>query len=214
MRPHRQQPTRLPHPWDSPSKNIGLGCHFLLQCIQVKSESEVAQSSPTLGHHGLQPTRLLCPWDFPGKSTGLGVPLPSPWGGIINTTNYIDYGTEAQLYKDCYTWIQSLCFFHYYVEFWTRISSVDIFSSDNNFWIQLQWQCFGLSRAGSIISAIIFWPSVLSPLKFPFKDQILGYGQMWKPTLCVTHPWRLGCFLVTANLLILVYNIILGVQQY
>ena len=41
-------PTRLPHPWDSPSKNTGLGCHFLLQCMKVKSESEVAQSCPTL----------------------------------------------------------------------------------------------------------------------------------------------------------------------
>ena len=41
---HRQQPTRLPRPWDSPGKNTGMGCHFLLQCIKVKSESEVAQS--------------------------------------------------------------------------------------------------------------------------------------------------------------------------
>ena len=40
--PHRRQPTRLPHPWDSPGKNTGVGCHFLLQCIKVKSESEVA----------------------------------------------------------------------------------------------------------------------------------------------------------------------------
>ena len=47
VRPHRQQPTRLPHPWDSPGKNIGVGCHFLLQCIKVKSESEVAQLCPT-----------------------------------------------------------------------------------------------------------------------------------------------------------------------
>jgi len=48
VRPHRQQPTRLPHPWDSPGKNTGVGCHFLLQCMKVKSESEVAQSCPTL----------------------------------------------------------------------------------------------------------------------------------------------------------------------
>ena len=67
VRPHRQQPTRLPHPWDSPGKNTGVGCHFLLQCMKVKSESEVAQRP-----HGLQPTRLLCPWDFAGKSTGVG----------------------------------------------------------------------------------------------------------------------------------------------
>ena len=46
--PRRRQPTRLPHPWDSPGKNTGVGCHFLLQCMKVKSESEVAQSCPTL----------------------------------------------------------------------------------------------------------------------------------------------------------------------
>ena len=47
MRPHRQQPTRVPCPWDSPGKNTGVGCHFLLQCMKVKSEREVAQSCPT-----------------------------------------------------------------------------------------------------------------------------------------------------------------------
>ena len=48
VRPHRQQPIRLPSPWDSPGKNTGMGCHFLLQCMKVKSESEVAQLCPTL----------------------------------------------------------------------------------------------------------------------------------------------------------------------
>ena len=48
MRPHRWQPTSLPRPWDSPGKNTGVGCHFLLQCMKVKGESEVAQSCPTL----------------------------------------------------------------------------------------------------------------------------------------------------------------------
>ena len=56
--PTDRQPTS---PWDSPGKNTGVGCHFLLQCMQVKSESEVAQSCP-----------LLRPWDFPGKNTGVG----------------------------------------------------------------------------------------------------------------------------------------------
>ena len=46
-RPHRQQPTRLPRPWDSPGKNTGMGCHFLLQCMKVKSESKATQSCPT-----------------------------------------------------------------------------------------------------------------------------------------------------------------------
>ena len=48
VRPHRRKPTRLPRPWNSPGKNTGVGCHFLLQCREVKSESEVAQSCPTL----------------------------------------------------------------------------------------------------------------------------------------------------------------------
>ena len=48
VRPHRQQPTRLPRPWDSPGKNTGVGCHFLLRCMKVKIESDIAQWCPTL----------------------------------------------------------------------------------------------------------------------------------------------------------------------
>ena len=48
LRPHRRQPMRLPRPWDSPGKNTGVGCRFLLQGMKMKSESEVAQSCPTL----------------------------------------------------------------------------------------------------------------------------------------------------------------------
>ena len=70
VRPHRRKPTRLPRPWDSPGKNTGLGCHFLLQCMRVKSESEVAQSCPTLSDpmdcrpqrssvHGASQARIL-----------------------------------------------------------------------------------------------------------------------------------------------------------
>ena len=47
MRPHGRQPIRLPRPWDSPGKNTGVGCHFVLQCMKAKSESQVAQSCPT-----------------------------------------------------------------------------------------------------------------------------------------------------------------------
>ena len=72
MRLQRWQPTRLPRPWDSPGKNTGVGCHFLLQCMKVKIESEVAQSCPTLP----VPSRLRRPWDFPGKSTGVGCHRP------------------------------------------------------------------------------------------------------------------------------------------
>ena len=48
VRPHRREPTRLPRPWDSPGKKTGVGCRFLLQYMEVKSESEVVQSSLTL----------------------------------------------------------------------------------------------------------------------------------------------------------------------
>ena len=70
MRPHRRQPTRLLCPWDSPGKNTGVGCHLLLQCMKVKSESEVAQSCLTLSGpmdyslpgssvHGISQARVL-----------------------------------------------------------------------------------------------------------------------------------------------------------
>ena len=89
VQPHRRQPTRLPHPWDSPGKNTGVGCHFLLQCMKVKRESEVAQSCPTLSDpmdcslpgssvHGIFQARVL-EW----------VPLPSPvWILYYNLFHY------------------------------------------------------------------------------------------------------------------------------
>ena len=89
VRPHRWQPTRLPHPWDSPGKNTGVGCHFLLQCMKVKSDSEVDQLYPTLRHHGLQPTRLLRLWDFSRQECWSGVPLPSPILAIIFWFNIV-----------------------------------------------------------------------------------------------------------------------------
>ena len=70
VRPHRRQPTRLSRPWDSPGKNTGVGCHFLLQCMKVKSKSEVAQSClilndpmdcslPGSSMHGIFQARVL-----------------------------------------------------------------------------------------------------------------------------------------------------------
>ena len=70
VRPHRRQPTRLPRPWASPGKNTGVGYHFLLQCMKVEIESEVAQSCLTLSYpkdcsltgssiHGIFQARVL-----------------------------------------------------------------------------------------------------------------------------------------------------------
>ena len=84
VRPHRQQPTRLPHPWDSPGKNTGVGCHFLLQCTKVKSQSEVAQLCPTLSD----------PMDcsLPGFSIhGIFQARVLEWGVIAFSYARIDY---------------------------------------------------------------------------------------------------------------------------
>ena len=74
----RRQPTRLPCPWDSSGKNTGVDCHFLLQCMKVKSESEVAQSCPTLS----DPMDCSLPGSsamgFSRQEYWSGVPLPSP----------------------------------------------------------------------------------------------------------------------------------------
>ena len=71
VRPHKRQPTRLSHPWDSPGKNTGVGCHFLLQSMKGKRESKAAQSCQTLS----DPKDCSLPVSsvhFPGKSTGVG----------------------------------------------------------------------------------------------------------------------------------------------
>ena len=73
MRPHRQQPTSLPRPWDSPGKNTGVGCHFLLPCMKVKSESEVAQWCPT----------LATPWTAAYQaSSSMGSSRQKYWSGV------------------------------------------------------------------------------------------------------------------------------------
>ena len=88
LRPHRRQPTRLPHPWDSPGKNTGVGCHFLLQCLKVKSESEVTQSCPTLRN----------PMDCspPGSSVhGVFQARVLEWGAIASLT----FKASKQLFR-------------------------------------------------------------------------------------------------------------------
>ena len=110
VRSHRRQPTRLRHPWESPVKNTGMGCHFLLQCMKVKSESEVNQSCPTLcdrmdcsppgsSAHGIFQATVLS--GLPLPSPGVGYPLQYSWASLV-----------AQLVKNLpamwETWIQSL----------------------------------------------------------------------------------------------------------
>ena len=102
VQPHRRQPTRLPHPWDSTGKNTGMGCHFLLQCTKVKSESEVAQSCLTLSD----------PMDcsLPGSSIhGILQARVLEWGAICfllaaNSTDYERVDSDcsvSQFYLFC-----------------------------------------------------------------------------------------------------------------
>ena len=89
VRSRRRPPTRLPRPWDSPGKNSGVGCHFLLQCRKVKSEREVAQSCPTLSGpmdcslpgssiHGIFQARVL-EWGAIAFSESLFTQLQNIW---------------------------------------------------------------------------------------------------------------------------------------
>ena len=84
VRPHGRQPTRLPRPQDSPGKNTGVGCHFLLQRMKVKSESEVTQSCPTLSD----------PMDcsLPGSVHGIFQARVLEWGAIAFTTHQLISG--------------------------------------------------------------------------------------------------------------------------
>ena len=78
VRPHRWQPTRLSRPWDSPGKNTGLGCHFLLQWMEAKSENKVAQSCQTLSDPmDCSPPAPLS-MGFSRQEYWSGVPLLSP----------------------------------------------------------------------------------------------------------------------------------------
>ena len=92
VRPHRQQPTRLPRPWDSPGKNTGVGCHFLLQCMKVKVKL-------------LSRARLLAtPWtaayqappsmEFSRQKYWSGVPLPSLKHHIVNIKIHVKQGID------------------------------------------------------------------------------------------------------------------------
>ena len=118
---HRRQPSRLPHPWDSPGKNTGVGCHFLLQCMKVKSESEVAQSCPTLRDpmdcsppgssiHGIFQARVLEWGALPSPVTPqvlvnpklLSVCIDVPVLGISDKRNHTVGGLLCLAYLTCW----------------------------------------------------------------------------------------------------------------
>ena len=82
VQPHRRQPTRLLRPWDSLGKNAGVDCHFLLQCMKVKSESEVTQLCPTL-HNPMDYIAYQAP-------LSMGVSRQEYWSGLLLPSPYED----------------------------------------------------------------------------------------------------------------------------
>ena len=157
VRPHRWQPTRLPHPWDSPGKNTGVGCHFLLQCMKVKSESEVAQSYPTLSDpmdcsppgsstYGIFQARVL-EWGAIAFSVG-GVYLLAIvwcWYETWEYKYFFETLENIQNWSFCITWIKFLrnhhIVFHSGYTFYIAINSTqgfqfsDIFTNTFMFWL-------------------------------------------------------------------------------
>ena len=78
VQPHRRQPIRLPRPWDSPGKNTGVGCHFLLQYMKVKSEIEVTQSCLTVATPWTEAYQAPLSMGFSRQEHWSGLPCPPP----------------------------------------------------------------------------------------------------------------------------------------
>ena len=107
VRPHRRQPTRLPHPWDSPGKNTGVGCHFLLQCMKVKSEVKSLSCVRLLATPWTSALQALPSMGFSRQEYWSGVPLPSP-SAVLSLTILI-YLCLAVLGLHCCAWAFSSC---------------------------------------------------------------------------------------------------------
>ena len=117
VRPHRWQPTRLPCPWDSPGKNAGVGCHFLLQCMKVKSESEVAQSCPTLSN----PMDCSLPGSsvhgFSRQEYWSGVPLPFLKNYLSDNINLFCKINHNPIITDNSPYLRMMFNFHLMINF-------------------------------------------------------------------------------------------------
>ena len=68
VRPQRRQPTRFPSPWDSPGKNTGVGCHFLLQCVKVKEESENVGLKLNIQKTKVMASGPITSWEIDGET--------------------------------------------------------------------------------------------------------------------------------------------------
>ena len=135
---HRRQPTRLPHPWDSPGKNTGVGCHFLLQCMKVKSESEFTQSCLTL--------RDAMDCSLPGSFIhGIFQARVLEWDAIAFSKQSSEVAKKSQT-QVCLTpkpfW-KILGFLDFLIKFWINRMAIILFFS-----VVVCWSLF------------FYWPSV------------------------------------------------------
>ena len=93
--PHRRQPTSLRHPWDSPGKNAGMGCHFLLQCMKVKVKVKSLSRVQLFATPWTAAKQAPLSMGVSRQEYWSGVPLPSPKLSIIyKNIELLCYTTE------------------------------------------------------------------------------------------------------------------------
>ena len=146
VRPQRRQPTRLHRPWDSPGKNTGVGCHFLLQCMKEKSESEVAQSCPTLSD----------PMDCspPGSSVhGTLQARALEWAAIALSRAVLAYSKTASLRSNLFFFPLKKKFGVYLLHNVVLISAVEKREPSCNVGVNVKWYSrYGEQCGGSFKS--------------------------------------------------------------
>ena len=169
-------PTRLPHPWNSPGKNTGVGCHFLLQCMHMKSESEVAQLCPTLHN--------LTDYSLPGSSIhGIFQARVLEWGAIAFSVS--DYSV-VQMVKPA----ESLLTRHFHFPFVvSRLCALDLWAHMGTRLVWgttlgnskcLRWRRF-LGSVTDLLTARAFWKNKIKKKLAPL-DIIRAFQNQYHPT--------------------------------
>ena len=165
---------RLPRPWDSPGKNTGVGCHFLLQCMKVKSESEVAQSCPTLATPWTGAYQAPPSMGFSRQKYWSGVPLPSPMWKTLG---------HPHLYK----WPKFILFYGWVIFHCICVPHL-LYPFFFNWRIIALKSCVGFYHIATLTShRYTYVPSILNPFPPPTPSHPLGCHRAlgWAP--CVTQ---------------------------